>query len=83
MKTLQVRIPDNIHSRAKRLSAEAKVSMNQFILTSISNEIVREETADFFREVVANFDPHAFADALAAIPDAEPVAGDELERRPV
>jgi hypothetical protein len=78
MKMLQVRLPENIHRRAKQLSKEANVSLNQFILTSVSNEIVREETADFFRDAAANFDARAFADALAAIPDADPVAGDEL-----
>ena len=78
MKTIQVRLPDNIHSRVKRLSREEKVSMNQFIVTSVSNEVVREETSDFFREAAAQFDPKAFADALAAVPDVPAVEGDEL-----
>ena len=78
MKTIQVRLPDNIHSRVKRLSREEKVSMNQFIVTSVSNEVVREETSDFFREAAAQFDPKAFADALAAVPDVPAVEGDEM-----
>ena len=78
MKTIQVRLPDNIHSRVKRLSQEEKISMNQFIVTSVSNEVVREETSDFFREAVALFDPKAFADALAAVPDVPAAEGDEL-----
>ena len=78
MKTIQVRLPDNIHSRVKRLSREEKVSMNQFIVTSVSNEVVREETSDFFREAAAQFDAKAFADALAAVPDEPPVEGDEI-----
>lgn len=52
--------------------------MNQFIVTSISNEIVREETSEFFREAASRFDPQAFADALAAVPDVPPVEGDEM-----
>jgi pantothenate kinase len=78
MKTIQVRLPENVHSRAKRLSREEQVSMNQFIVTSISNEIVREETSDFFRKAASAFDAKAFAEALAAVPDAAPVAGDEM-----
>jgi len=78
MKTLQVRMPENVHSRVTRLSREEGVSLNQFIVTSVSNEIVREETRDFFRKAAARFDPKAFAAALAAVPD-EPVAdGDAL-----
>lgn len=78
MKTIQVRLPETVHSRAKRLSHEEQISMNQFIVTSISNEIVREETADFFRQAAAHFDAKAFAEALAAVPDATPEAGDEI-----
>ena len=50
MKTMQVRLPENVHSRIARLSREEGVSLNQFIVTSVSNEIVREETRDFFRK---------------------------------
>jgi hypothetical protein len=78
MKTLQVRLPENLHSRVKRLSREEGVSLNQFIVTSVSNEIVREETRDFFRKAASRFDAQAFADALAAVPDAPPAQIDKL-----
>ena len=78
MKKIQVRLPDSIHRRIKRFSKEGELSMNQFIVTSISNEIVREETSDFFRQAASHFDAKEFADALAAVPDAKPVAGDEI-----
>ena len=78
MKTLQVRMPENVHSRVTRLSREEGVSLNQFIVTSVSNEIVREETRDFFRKAASRFDAKAFADALAAVPDAPPAEGDAL-----
>ena len=79
MKTIQVRLPDSIHGRAKRFATEEKVSMNQFIVTSVSNEIIRDETSDFFRKAAAHFDAEAFADALAAVPDRLPVPGDEID----
>jgi hypothetical protein len=78
MKILQVRLPDKVHSRMKRLSQEEGVSLNQFIVTSVANEIVREETRDFFRKTAATFDPKAFEDALDAVPDVPTVEGDEL-----
>ena len=78
MKAIQVRLPDNIHRRVRRFAQEQQVSMNQFIVTSISNEIVREETSEFFREAASRFDPLAFADALATVPDVPPVEGDEM-----
>jgi hypothetical protein len=78
MKTLQVRLPENVHSRVARLSREEGVSLNQFIVTSVSNEIVREETRDFFLKAASRFDPKAFADALAAVPDTPPSEDDAL-----
>ena len=78
MKTLQVRLPDNVHSRMTRLSREEGISLNQVIVTSVSNEVVREETRDFFRKAAARFDPKAFAEALAAVPDAPPAEDDRL-----
>ena len=78
MKTLQVRLPENVHGRVTRLSREEGISLNQFIVTSVSNEIVREETRDFFRKAVSRFDPKAFADALAAVPDAPRAEDDAL-----
>ena len=78
MKAIQVRLPDNVHSRVKRLSREEGVSLNQFIVTSVSNEVIREETRDFFRRAASHFDPKAFADALAAVPDVPPAEEDRL-----
>jgi hypothetical protein len=78
MKTLQVRLPENVHSRVKRISSQEGVSLNQFILTSVSNGIVREETRDFFRKAASRFDAKAFAEALAAVPDAPPPDEDAL-----
>ncbi len=62
----------------KMLSRAEGISLNQFIVTSVSNEIVREETRDFFRKAASHFDPASFADALAAVPDVPPVPGDHL-----
>lgn len=76
MKTLQVRLPEKVHARVKHLSREEGISLNQFIVISVSNEVVREETRDFFRKAAACFDPKAFAAALAAVPDVPPADED-------
>ena len=78
MKTIQVRLPDNIHRHVKKLSKEEGMSLNQFMVTSASNEVVRQETRDFFCQAAAEFDPAAFAEALAAIPDVSPVENDAI-----
>jgi hypothetical protein len=80
MRSIQLRLPDAVHGRVKELAAEAGVSLNQFILTSVSNEVVRQETRDFFRAGASAFDPAAFAEALGAVPDAPPVKEDHIQR---
>ena len=78
MKAIQVRLPDSIHGRVKKLSREEGVSLNTFIVTSVSNEVIRQETRDFFRKAAAHFDPKALPEALSAVPDVSPLEGDEL-----
>lgn len=78
MKRLQIRLPDSVHERLRKLAAHDQVSMNQFMVTAISNEIVRQETHGFFSDQAAAFDEAAFASALEEIPDAEPDARDRL-----
>ena len=69
MKTIQVRLPDHIHEKLKDLAKEEGISLNNFIVSSIFNEVIRQETRDFFKKVATSFDPQEFAEALAAIPD--------------
>ena len=78
MKTLQVQLPDSVHDRLEKLSKQEGVSLNQVLVTAASNELVRQETREFFQRAASEFDPKVFADALAAVPDVEPVAGDEF-----
>ena len=40
MKTLQVRLPDSVHSPLKNLAKQEGVSLNQVLVTAASNEVV-------------------------------------------
>ena len=42
------------------------------------DEVGRQETCDFFTQAAAKYDPQAFVDALAAVPDVEPDASDRV-----
>jgi predicted transcriptional regulator len=78
MKTIQVRLPDHIHERLKELAKEEGISINRLIVSSVSNEVIRQETRDFFKKAAAAFDPKAFAEVLAAIPDKPVQESDKL-----
>ena len=79
MKTMQVRLPDHIHIRLRELAREERISMNSFIVSSVSNEVIRQETRDFFKAARAQYDPRAFADALASVADAPISDSDRIE----
>lgn len=78
MKTLQVRLPDSVHGRLKNLARQEGVSLNQVLVAAASNEVVRQETRDFFAQAATLYNPQAFADALAAVPDSAPFKGNEI-----
>ncbi len=77
MKTIQVRLPDSIHGKVRQLAKEEQMSLNQFMVTSVSNEVVRHETSDFFKKAAANFCVEAFEEALQAVSDI-PAEEDDL-----
>jgi predicted transcriptional regulator len=77
VKTIQVRLPDAIHGKVRQLAKDEQMSLNQFMVTSVSNEVVRHETSDFFREAAAHFSAEAFDEALRAVAD---VAADKEDR---
>ena len=78
MKTIQIRVPETIHERMKKLAKEEGISMNNFIVSSVSNEVIRQETRDFFRRASADFNSELFAEALAAVPDKPVQKTDEM-----
>ena len=78
MNTLQVRLPDSVHGRLKNLAKQEGVSLNQVLVTEASNEVVRQETREFFAQAASPFDAQAFTDALGAVPDVSPIRGDKF-----
>ena len=78
MKTLQVQLPDSVHGRLENLAQREGVSLNEMLVAAASNEVVRQETRDFFALAAADYDPQDFAAALDAVPDAPPFSGDEI-----
>ena len=79
MKTMQVRFPDHIHERLRELAREEGISLNSFIVSSVSNEVIRQETRDFFKNAAAKYDAQAFAEAIATVADAPIPDSDRIE----
>lgn len=78
MKNLQFRVPDGIHSQLKQLASQEGVSLNQLLVVAASNELVRNETRDFFRQAASAYHADDFASALAAVANGPVEESDEL-----
>ena len=79
MKTLNVKLPDRLHVKARSLAKEDGMSLSQFLVASVSHEVIRQETLDFFQQAAKNYSPKAFEEALAAVPDVPAEDCDKLE----
>jgi len=79
MTKLQLRLPDSIHTKIRKIAKRENVSINQLLVNSISNEIIRYETMQFFEKRSKDFDEQDFLSALQEIPDVKPEEIDRLD----
>lgn len=78
MANYALRVPESLFDYVRKVAEEEQVSMNQFFVTAIAEKVSALKTEAYFRERQACGEPVAFDDWLAASPDAEPLANDEL-----
>lgn len=79
MAKLQLRLPESIHNKVRKIAKREKLSINQLLVNSISNELIRYDTMHFFSERAKNFEEQDFLDALQEIPEGEPENRDKLD----
>ena len=79
MAKLQLRLPESIHSKVRKIANKENISINQLLVNSISNEVIRYETIQFFADRSRDFEEQHFLDALKEIPAAEPPKLDRLD----
>lgn len=78
MSKLQLRLPETIHNKVRKIAKREKLSINQLLVNSISNEIIRYETMQFFTERAKDLDEQDFLDALQEMPAVKPEEHDQL-----
>ncbi len=79
MAKLQLRLPESIHNKVRKIAEKEQVSINQLLVNSISNEIIRYETQQFFADRSRDFNEQDFLDALQEIPAVEASEEDRLK----
>ena len=78
MANYALRVPESLFAYARKVAEEEQVSMNQFFVTAIAEKVSALKTETYFRERQTRGEPIDFDVWLAASPDIEPMAGDEL-----
>ena len=78
MAKLQLRLHEFIHNKVRKIARKENISINQLLVNSISNEIIRYETIRFFAERSEGYNEQDFLEALQEIPAVEPLEHDKL-----
>lgn len=78
MSTLSLRLPDSLHKMLKQVAKDDGVSINQFVSLAVAEKLSALSTESYLQERSARADRGAFLEILDNVPDAPPVAGDEL-----
>lgn len=77
MSALTVRLPESLHEGIKELARREGISVNQFIAGACGEKMAVLKTLEFLRHEAQQGRREDFDRYLTAIPDAEPLAGDE------
>ncbi|MGH7496179.1 MAG: hypothetical protein ACREOO_27820 [bacterium] len=79
MVKLQLRLPESVHGKVRKIAKRENLSMNQLLVDSISKEIIRYETVHFFARRADDSKEEEFLAALQEIPKIKPQKGDRLK----
>jgi hypothetical protein len=77
MSQYALRIPDSLTAYAKELAREDNVSLNQFIVLALAEEVSALRTEAFFRERAERANPEKALNILDSVKRVSTVQGDE------
>ena len=78
MSTISIRLPDSLHSMAKAIASQDRISMNQFIASAVAEKVAALATETYLRERAERASEAKFQSALAAVPAQAPEPHDKL-----
>jgi hypothetical protein len=77
MSTLSLRLPESIHKGAREYAEKEGISVNQFAATAVAEKLAAIAAADYVQARAKRASVKKFRAALAAVPHAAPLPGDE------
>ena len=78
MTAINVKLPDSVLKKAGELAARDGVSLDQFVSTAVAEKLSGWLTEDDMNLRAQRASREKFDAALAQVPNAPPMAGDEL-----
>lgn len=78
MSTLSIRLPNSIHSHAKRLALDVGISINQLISSALAEKLSALDTERYLNERARRGSAVDLDSILAKIPLAEPDSRDRI-----
>ena len=78
MSAMSIRLPTSLHDHVRELAEREGISINQLVATALAEKMSALMTADLLEARAKRGDRSKFMAALAKVPDAPPVEGDEL-----
>jgi hypothetical protein len=87
MATLSLRLPESIHRKLAELAEREGVSLNQLLSSAAAEKLAALTTEEYLAKRAKRGSRRKFDAALAKVPKARPMPGDELPvgytKRPV
>lgn len=79
MSAITVRLPNSVHGQAKALALADGASVNNFIVSAVSEKIAARRTVAWLKkQAEERGSPEKFLELLDQAPDAPPMPGDEV-----
>lgn len=78
MNTISLSLPDSIHKRVKELADQDSISIDQFVISAITEKIAAFMTEGYLEERARRGSKEKFLQALAKVPDVEPEEHDKF-----
>ena len=78
MSQFALRLPTSLADSVKRLAQENGVSMNQYVMITLAEQVGRADTQRFFAERAGRANVKGALASLAKAPAVAPMQGDEL-----
>jgi len=78
MSTLSLRLPESLHKQLAALAKSEGISINQLIATAAAEKLAALTTEEYLKARAKRSSRAKFRTALATVPNALPVPGDEL-----